>query len=199
MISVIIPCKNEPYLRKLLDDISLSLKVPYETKVQTEQGLGNAVLCGVRSSVGDAVAILDADGSHAPKYLPNMVRLLSEYDIIIGSRYICGGSTEDYFVRMLLSRLYCKIAKFLFRLEVNDSMSGYIVAKREVFKALTLKPMGYKLLLEILVKADGKFKIIEYPVRFEKRKIGLSKTGFGQGILTLIFIFKLRLTTFLGK
>jgi len=194
MISVIIPVKNEPYLNFLLSDISLSLKGPYETKIQTEQGLGNAVLCGVRSSVGDVIAVLDADGSHNPVYLPSMVKLLSEYDIVIGSRYVHGGSTEDYTLRMLISRLYCKVAKFLFNLKVNDPMSGFIVAKKSVFNSLTLNPVGYKFGLEILVKSKGKFKVLEYPVNFEKRKMGLSKTGVGQGFKTLAFILKLRLT-----
>jgi dolichol-phosphate mannosyltransferase len=194
VISVIIPCKNEPYLPTLLHDLSLSLTLPYETRIQTEQGLGNAVLCGVRSSVGDAVAILDADGSHHPKYISNMVKLLEKYDIVIGSRYVRGGATEDYFLRMLLSRLYCKVAKFLFNLKVNDNMSGFVVAKREVFNALTLKPVGYKFGLEMLIKSRGKFRVCEYPVRFEKRKMGLSKTGFGQALKTFAFILQLRLT-----
>ena len=194
MISVIIPCKNEPYLPTLLHDLSLSLTLPYETRIQTEQGLGNAVLCGVRSSVGDAVAILDADGSHNPKYLSNMVKLLEDYDIVIGSRYVRGGATEDYFVRMLLSRLYCKVAKFLFNLKVNDNMSGFVVARRGVFNSLTLKPVGYKFGLEMLVKSRGKFRVCEYPVCFEKRKMGLSKTGFGQALRTFAFILQLRLT-----
>ena len=193
MISIIIPVKNEPYLPSLLGDIKLNVSLPYETRIQTEQGLGNAVLCGVRSSMGDAVAILDADGSHNPKYLTPMVSLLTRSDIVIGSRYVHGGCTEDYFARMLVSRLYCKFAKFLFNLKVNDCMSGYIVAKKTVFSQLTLKPIGYKFGLEMLVKSRGKFKVLEYPVRFEKRKMGLSKTGFGQALKTFTFIIQLRL------
>lgn len=173
--------------------------MPYEAKVQTEPGLANAVLQGVRSCCGDAVAILDADGSHNPKYLPKMLKLLSDYDIVVGSRYVHGGCTEDYFVRMIISRLYCKFARFLFGLDVNDNMSGFIVAKKSVFDSLTLNPVGYKFGLEMLVKSKGHFVCCEYPVKFEKRKMGLSKTGFGQGLKTFAFILKLRLTFLASK
>ena len=74
-------------------------------------------------------------------------------------------------------------------------MSGFIVAKRVVFEQLNLKPLGYKFGLELITKSKGKFSVTEVPVFFEKRKMGLSKTGFGQGIKTFAFIIKLWLET----
>jgi hypothetical protein len=74
-------------------------------------------------------------------------------------------------------------------------MSGFIVARREVFEQLNLKPLGYKFGLEIISKSKGKFNVAEYPVFFEKRKMGVSKTGFGQGIKTFAFILKLWMET----
>ena len=186
MLSVVIPVKNEPYLPQLLS----LLPSDCEVHIQTEQGLGYAVLCGVRASIGDVVAVLDGDGSHNPKYLSQMVSLLGDCDVVVGSRYF-GGSTCDPQVRQLLSRLYCLFAQFLFRLQVRDCMSGYIVAKKSVYDCLVLNPVGYKFGLELLVKAQGKFKVKECPVVFERRKMGASKTGFGQGIKTLAFMIKL--------
>lgn len=191
MISVIIPCKNEPYLQRLIGVINTYLSLPHEIHVQREAGLSNAILCGVKRSTGDIVVILDADGSHNPKYIPNMIKMLNFYDIVIGSRYIKNGRTQDYFVRYLISRLFCKVAKALLNLDVNDNMSGFIVTKRNVFEQLKLKPFGYKFALEMMVKSKGKFKVGEFPVVFEKRKIGYSKTGLLQGIRTLAFIYKL--------
>jgi hypothetical protein len=118
-----------------------------------------------------------------------------EKQLLVGSRYIKGGSTQDYFVRMLLSRLFCKLARFILQINVNDCMSGFIVAKREVFEQLNIKPLGYKFGTAIIYKSKHKFRVAEYPVIFEKRKMGLSKTGFGQAIKTLTFIIKLRLET----
>jgi dolichol-phosphate mannosyltransferase len=188
--SVILPVKNEPYLPVILKQLE-----GYEVLVQREPGLANAVLHGVKLAHGEAIVILDADGSHNPKYIPMMLKYLSVFDVVVGSRYVQGGGTEDYFFRMLLSRLFCKLARFILRINVNDCMSGFIVAKREVFEQLNLKPLGYKFGLEIIAKSKGKFSVAEYPVYFEKRKMGISKTGFGQGIKTFAFIMKLWMET----
>jgi dolichol-phosphate mannosyltransferase len=188
--SVILPVKDEPYLSTLLNQLE-----GYEVLVQREPGLANAVLYGVKRSHGEAICVLDADGSHNPKYLPEMLKYLSVFDVVVGSRYVHGGGTEDYFLRMLLSRLFCKLARFILRIHVNDCMSGFIVARREVFEQLNLKPLGYKFGLEIITKSKGKFRVAEFPVFFEKRKMGLSKTGFGQGIKTFAFIMKLWMET----
>ncbi len=186
-------------MSQLLSEIRSIISEPYEIKVQTESGLGHAVLQGVKKATGDVIVVLDADGSHNPKYLPRMTALLCKYDIVLGSRYVIGGGSEDYAVRLLLSRLFCELSKLLFNLKVNDNMSGYIVAKKTVFDELTLKPVGYKFGLELLVKGKGKFSVFEYPVNFEKRKMGYSKTGFLQGIRTLASIFRLRLTTLVSS
>ena len=128
--SVILPVKNEPYLPVMLKQLE-----GYEVLVQCELGLANAVLHGVKLAHGEAIVILDADGSHNPKYIPQMLEQLENYDIVVGSRYVRSGGTEDYFVRMLLSRLFCKVARFILRIDVNDCMSGFIVAKRVVFES----------------------------------------------------------------
>jgi dolichol-phosphate mannosyltransferase len=188
--SVILPVKDEPYLPKLLSQLE-----GYEVLVQREPGLANAVLHGVKLAHGEAIVILDADGSHNPKYISEMLKYLSVFDVVVGSRYVHGGGTEDYFLRMLLSRLFCKLARFILRIKINDCMSGFIVARREVFEQLNLKPLGYKFGLEIISKSKGKFNVAEYPVFFEKRKMGVSKTGFGQGIKTFAFILKLWMET----
>jgi dolichol-phosphate mannosyltransferase len=186
--SVIIPVKKEPYLPTLLSQLE-----GYEVLVQCEPGLANAVLCGVKRSHGEAIVTIDGDGSHPTSAIPHMLKYLSVFDVVVGSRYVKGGKTEDYFMRMLISRLFCKLARFVLRININDCMSGFIVAKREVFEQLNLKPLGYKFGLELIVKSKGKFRVAEYPVVFEKRKMGLSKTGFGQAIKTLTFIIKLRI------
>ena len=193
-VDVIIPAKNEPYLPQLIDQIHWNLggKFPHEIHVQTEPGLANAVLCGVKSSSADIVCILDADCSHNPKYIPGMIRKLYNADVVLGSRYVKGGGTRDYFVRTLLSRFFCKLAQTVLRLNINDTMSGFLVARRKVFDSPLIQPFGYKFALEIMVKGKGRFTVSEHPVMFEKRKIGSSKAGFGQGIRAFMFILKLR-------
>jgi glycosyltransferase involved in cell wall biosynthesis len=188
LVSVVIPCKNEPYVNTLIDAIHDSLSYPHEILIQTEPGLASAVFFGIKKSKGDVIAVLDADGSHNPRDLNAMISLLPTFPVVIGSRYVEGGFTDDFLIRQFVSRLFCKMAQIILKLEIRDTMSGFVVAKRQVFEALQLKPIGYKFALELMVKSNGRFRIGEYPIVFEKRKIGVSKTGIGQGIRTISFI-----------
>lgn len=190
-VSVIIPCKNEPFLPFLLEQISLNLTQLCEVKIQREKGLSNAVLQGIRHSVGDVVVVMDADGSHNPRCVPAMVDKLAFCSVVVGSRYVEGGKTNDYVLRRFVSRFFCKLARFLLDLDIKDTMSGFIVAKKWVFKQLDLRPFGYKFGLEIMVKGKGWLDIREFPVVFEKRVMGYSKTGLLQGLKTFACIFRL--------
>lgn len=190
MLSVVIPAKNEPYLTTLLKQLP-----PAEIHIQTEQGLGHAVLKGIHNSHGNIIAVLDADGSHPPRYISAMEKLTQKYDIVIGSRYIAGGATHDPFTRKIISRCYCAFAQALFKLKVSDCMSGFIVAKKTVYQNTQLNPLGYKFGLELLVKARRKYTVAEYPIVFEQRKMGRSKTSFGQALQTFVFIAKLFVET----
>lgn len=191
LIDIIIPCKAEPYLSKLIDRIVEVVKRGFMIHIQREQGLTNAVLHGVNMSTGEAVVVIDADGSHDPRYIDEMVKLLKDYDVVIGSRYVQGGSSEDAIARRIISRAYCKLAKLVLRLKVDDNMSGFIVARREVFDRVRLQREGWKFGMEIMAKGR-EMKMMEYPIRFHRRKLGRSKTGLSQAMQTLMSIVKLR-------
>ena len=191
MISIILPVKTEPYLGCLLWQLQAFIKQPYEVKVQTEEGLGYAIMCGIKQAKGTIIVSLDSDGSHSPYYIPQMVKLLNHADIIVGSRYVKGGSTKDSFMRKLISRTYCQLAQTLFGLKVKDNMSGFIVTKKEVFTQYPIRNNGYKWGLDLLCRSKNKLRVIEYPICFSKRKAGKSKANLSQGIQTLMFMIKL--------
>jgi dolichol-phosphate mannosyltransferase len=191
LISIILPVKDEPYLKLLLWEIELFMRHPHEVLVQTEKGLGYAVKCGIERSKGDTIVIMDSDGSHRVRDLPVMLEYAKDYDIVVGSRYN-GGLTYDSLSRKVISRIYCKFAQILFGLYIKDNMSGFIVAKREVFEWYPIQNRGYKILLELLVKSKGDLTAIEYPIVFEKRKAGKSKASIREAWNTLIFMLKLR-------
>lgn len=195
MISVVIPSKDEPYLRFLVDSIHKAVAHPHEILVQNELGLASAVLHGIKKAKGEIIAVLDADGSHDPKDLNKMVDLVEDYQLVVGSRYIEGGKSKDFLTRRFLSLAFCRIARAFLNLKIKDPMSGFVVAKRQVFENIALHPVGYKFLLELLVKSNGNFSISEYPIIFERRKMGNSKTGVIEGIRTigliiLLFLWK---------
>ena len=186
--TLIIPVKDEPYLSTLLSQLD-----GYEVLVQREPGLSNAVLCGVARAHGDRLVVCDGDGSHPASAIPAMLQLLDAYDVVVGSRYVYGGKSLDSFGRRILSRFFNGLARGILRISVRDNMSGFVAVRREVFEQLDLHPWGYKWGLEVIYKSKGRFKVTEYPIRFEKRKKGKSKTRLREGLRTFAFIFKLRL------
>jgi dolichol-phosphate mannosyltransferase len=191
MISIVIPSKDEPYLAFLVDSIHNTIDHPHEILVQNEPGLASAVLHGIKKAKGEIVAVLDADGSHDPKDLKKMINLTKNYQLVVGSRYIEGGKSKDFFSRRFLSHAFCRIARVLLNLKINDPMSGFVVVNRKVFKNFVIHPVDYKFLLEMIVKSNGSLKIFEYPITFERRKMGYSKTGVTEGIRTIGFIMLL--------
>jgi len=189
-ISVIIPTKPpEPYLDTLKQKIHKILKDrEREILVQNEPGLGNAVACGVEKAKGDIIIIMDADGSHDPKELPKMLKLLKDCDIVVGSKNIQGGLNYDSFYRRKISKIYNKFTSFLLRINITDPMSGYIIAKKKVFDSYKF-PSGYKFMLPLYVTKQ--YKVKEHPIIFSQRKEGKSKISFMTGLRTLGYISKL--------
>jgi len=210
--SVLIPTKNEPLINSLIEDIHKTLK-NYDHEVividksdikpkinnaklltQESDGLGKAVLEGLRYATGNIIVTMDGDFSHDPKDLPELIEKTSEYDIVIGSRFVKGGITEDETHRKFISKIFRNLATFILKLDIGDPMSGFSAIKRNVYDSLQLNPIGYKINMEILYK--GKkfgFKSTEVPIFFHKRKAGKSKTKLKEALRTLIFVFKLRL------
>ncbi len=211
-ISVLIPTKNEPLISELIIEIHRVLK-KFEHEIiiidksditpniknakliiQKTDGLGKAVLEGLPHATGDVIVTMDGDFSHDPKDLPKLIEKINEYDIVIGSRFVNGGVTEDETHRKIISTVFRVITSFILGLDVKDNMSGLAAIKRNVYDSLQLNPLGYKINMEILYKAKKLgFKIIEVPILFHKRKAGKSKARIKEGIRTSIFIFKLKL------
>lgn len=173
----------------MITEIHKSLKnLKYEILVQKEEGLGFAVDQGVKSAKGNVIVVMDADGSHDPQELPPMLQLLTSYDIVIGSKRVDGGKSEDSFFRRQISTTYNKLASFLLKTDVKDPMSGFIVARKKIFNNYNF-PSGYKFMLPLYT--SNKFLITEHPITFHKRKKGKSKTSFFEGLKTLYIILKL--------
>jgi dolichol-phosphate mannosyltransferase len=193
MLSIIIPCfGSEPFLPTLMAEISRCVSEPFEILIQSEIGLGYAVMCGVKRSKGEYILVCDSDGSHNPKYISEMLWLARNgHDIVIGSRYIKGGGTQDSFSREMISRVYCLFAQVLFRLEIKDNMSGFILVKRQVFLLYPIDVYGFKFGLDLLVRSKKYCSVVEYPFVFEARKLGVSKASPMEALRTLKLILKL--------
>jgi dolichol-phosphate mannosyltransferase len=200
-VSVIIPTKNEPYIATLVKKIHKCLhKINHETphienaKIvkQKSNGLGRAILEGLRHAKGDIIVTMDGDGSHRPCDILRLLKGISNgYDIVIGSRFIKGGKTLDIKHRKIVSYIMRKFVSIFLNLNIKDSMSGFCAAKREVYEKINLKPIGYKINMELMYKGKKhNFKICEVPIIFEQRKSGESKVGFNlRGLKEIFHIF----------
>lgn len=144
-------------------------------------GLGSAAIEGFRLSDREVVGVMDADLSHDPIILNDLILSLGENDIAIGSRFEEGSTVENwYWWRRMLSGTGVALARFLTK--VKDPLSGYFFLHREVIDRVELKTKGYKILLEILVKGWYK-KIIEKSFNFRMRKYSTSKLNSREYLL----------------
>lgn len=144
---------------------------------KTKSGLGSAILNGIQHAMGDTIIIMDSDFSHPPTIIPKLIDTIKkyQYDIVIASRYVKGGNIVGWPLRRrLLSKFATVIAKRGLGVETDDPISGYFAFKKNLLKGLQLDALGYKLLLEILVKAKNA-SVKEIPYTFYERQRGKSK------------------------
>lgn len=140
-----------------------------------DHGLSQSVAEGFDKASSDILVVIDADLSHPPALIPAMYHEIKEgYDVVIGSRYMDGGGIKKW---PLKRRIISLGATFLGRLlfpDVTDPVSGFFAIKKSVVAHASLKPRGYKILLEVLGKGTWE-KDKEIPFEFVDREIGSSK------------------------
>ncbi len=149
---------------------------------------------GIESTTFPRVVIMDADLQHPPELLGSMIaRLDSGAQLVVASRYAPGGTAGPRTAyRWLLSRGAESLAKLLVPpvRSVSDPVSGYFAFRREVWVPLDPTYRGYKLLIFLLVMAEGR-SVAEVPFRFAPRPEGESKVAHGVGFIR-IFLGELR-------
>jgi dolichol-phosphate mannosyltransferase len=145
-----------------------------------ERGLAGAVLCGWSQSRANLLGVIDADLQHPPELLPQLLKAVERADIAIASRYALNHGTKGWNpLRAAVSRLSTFVAAPLVskrNLRVTDPMSGFFVVRRRCIEGLTFQTTGFKLLLEILVRARIQ-TAQEVAYRFGLRRAGRSKAS----------------------
>ena len=178
---------------KIVDDYLKNLKkiTDYTIEIihrKAKDGLGSAILKGIQQAKGDTIIVMDCDFSHPPQIIPKLIESIKkyQYDIAVASRYIKGGKIQGWSLkRKMMSKFATIIAKKGLGIDAKDPMSGFFAFKKNIIKELTIDAIGYKILLEILVKTKG-VNIKEIPYTFQNREIGSSKLG----IKTIIDYYK---------
>jgi dolichol-phosphate mannosyltransferase len=144
------------------------------------RGLSGACIEGILASSAPYAAVIDADLQHDETQLPKMLALLQggEADLVVGSRYIAGGSAESFNKqRAGISALATEVAKRVLRVKIADPMSGFFMIRSDRFEQLApqLSTQGFKILLDIVATARGELRIKEIPYTFGARLHGESK------------------------
>ncbi len=173
---------------------SLKGKFPVRLIVRrTERGLSSAVLAGFAQANFDRFVVLDGDLQHPPELIPTLLDHLDreDCDFVTATRYGQGGGiAEDWpLLRRFVSRMATMLARPL--APVSDPMSGFFAIRRETWQqAAPLNPIGYKIALELYVKARCRSPQ-EVPIRFEVRAAGESKLSFAEQVRYLRHLARL--------
>lgn len=161
-------------------------------------GLGTAYIAGFKYALeqpqASAIMTMDADFSHNPRYIPEMIAAARNNHLIIGSRYVPGGGSRNCsWKRIILSKGANLFARTLLGLRANDVTSGFRLYQREVLASVALDQIfsnGYSFLVEMLFLCQRRgWQIGEVPIIFEDRRMGKTKISRQE-------IFKAQYTVF---
>lgn len=166
----------------------------------SKQGLASAYIEGFKYAIEhnfDFIIQMDADFSHNPKYLNEIISNLKTYDVVIASRNIKGGNTKGWSLfRNLISKWGSNYARLILNCPINDLTGGFNGWNRETLKKINLDKIiskGYLFQVEMKYKAyKSKAKIIEIPIIFEQRKHGKSKMSLSIFFEALFNVIKIR-------
>jgi dolichol-phosphate mannosyltransferase len=144
------------------------------------RGLSGACIEGILAASAPYAAVIDADLQHDETQLPKMLAVLQsgEFDLVVGSRYIEGGSADSFDKqRAGASQLATEVAKRVLRVKIADPMSGFFMIRRDRFEQLApqLSTQGFKILLDVVATARGELRVKEIPFTFGTRLHGESK------------------------
>ena len=175
------------------DELFKYLKNKKIKKVHTykniyKKSLANSVLYGLKKSSKKNILIMDSDFTHDPKYLKKFYNLISQYDYVVGSRFVSGGYMKNKF-HFYCSKIFNLFAKIVLSTDINDNTSGFIAIKKKIFKLIPVEKIFYgygdyffRFLFYLHKETNNKKEI---PIKYKNRFKGNSKTNF----LKYLFIY----------
>ncbi|HUR69037.1 MAG TPA: polyprenol monophosphomannose synthase [Candidatus Thermoplasmatota archaeon] len=226
LVSIVVPTYNERQnLPRLIAAIAENMPWPYEIVVVDDSspdgtadlardlaktypvrllsrpqksGLGSAYRDGFAEAKGDVIFEMDADLSHDPRFIPDLVQgIMDGADVCVGSRYVDGGHVVGWnSYRRLVSGVGNTLARMMLRVGVRDLTSGYRCYTREAADLVQLvRSDGYAFQVEslYLVRKSG-MRIQEVPIVFENRTVGKSKLGPSEFARFVQTLARLRVT-----
>jgi dolichol-phosphate mannosyltransferase len=147
---------------------------------------------------------MDADFSHNPRYIPDMVAKVNQgHDLVIGSRYVQGGGSTQTLDRKMFSWGANTITRVMLGLHAHDTTAGFRCYRRRALESLDLdsiKSSGYSFLFEMLFRVERRgWRVGEVPIIFEDRRLGASKVSRNEIIRALGTVVRLARSRLTGK
>ena len=150
---------------------------------------GDAIRTALKKATGKYVVLMDADGSHDPGFLAQLWEFREQYDVVIASRYVRGGRTDNPVILIFLSLVVNVAFRMVLNLNCRDVSNSFRLYQGHQFRALRLNCSNFDIVEEILIKlnpGDQSLRIKEVPFTFQKRKEGKTKRDLVSFALTYI-------------
>ena len=179
-----------------LSSINPKIKVVHR---KGKRGLSSAVMDGFGCATGGIIGVMDADLSHPPEVIPELLKhiLDEKSEFVIASRYKKNENIENWpLSRKIISRAATLLATPL--TNVSDPMSGFFFFRKKIIEGVELSPVGYKIMLEILVKGNyDRETVMEIPFIFRDRYKGKSKLNWKEHLnylqhLSRLYVFTIK-------
>jgi dolichol-phosphate mannosyltransferase len=161
---------------------------------------GSAVRTGIFAAHGKFILFMDADGSHSPEFIPDLLEFSSSHDVVVASRYIDKGHTENSFFLIWMSKFLNWAYSYILNIPCKDVSNSFKLYKSDDIKQLNLECNNFDIVEEILYKLCLKnpdIKIKEVPFIFKKRMFGETKRNLIVFMATYLWtILKLKFSQF---
>ena len=138
----------------------------------------DAVRTGIARAQGRWILFMDGDGSHAPEFLPRMLEHMETNDLVVASRYVSGGATENPALLIWMSRVLNVVYRWVLRIPCRDVSNSLKLYRAERIKGLTLRCQHFDVIEEILVRVSLQKpppRVVEVPFVFKARMFGVTK------------------------
>jgi dolichol-phosphate mannosyltransferase len=192
---------------KLADELAAADPRVHVLHRASKLGLGTAIVAGMHYAIEhnyDLFVNIDADFSHHPRYLPALIAGMARNDVMIGSRYVRGGATENWpLSRRAVSMAINTLTRILMRLPARDTSGGYRcyrVAKLRQARLDRLISRGYSFQQEVLYRCrQAGCRIGETPIVFADRRVGVTKVNTREVVRSIAVILFVGLKAFFGQ
>lgn len=172
---------------KIADELAASDDHLHVLHRPAKKGLGAAYVAGFEWALSrgyDAIVEMDADGSHQPEQLPDILGALTDADVVLGSRWVPGGKVSNWpKSREVLSRGANAYARVALGIPLRDATGGYRVYRADVLRSFdltTVRSQGYCFQVDLALRSwQHGYRVVEVPISFVERALGASKMNRG--------------------